>query len=131
MIYDLLRPDGPTLARPRSIDVRDVARSLVNALTAPPASQVGRKRILMTGEWFSGKQAVDHIAEVRPELKDRLSEAAKRPVENPVTKIDNTRAREVLQLTDVTPWKKTVMDAVDDLLKMEGELRQRGIVVPI
>jgi len=131
MIYDLLRPDGPIPLRPSYIDVRDVARGLVNALRSPPTSQVGRKRILMSGEWFSAQQAVEYIASVRPELKDRLSEAAKRPAFIPKSRIDNKRAAEVLGLTDITPWKVSVIDTVDDLLKMEENLKKRGIPLPI
>ena len=98
MLYDLLRQDGPLPKRPTYIDVRDVARSLVNALDAPPTSQVGRKRILMTGEWFSAYEAVGYLAEVRPELRERMSMEARRPAEKPVTRISNERAREVLRL---------------------------------
>lgn len=47
-IYRLLTPDGvfPTFAS--YIDVRDVARAHVAALTAKPESVVGRKRIVMS-----------------------------------------------------------------------------------
>lgn len=133
MLYDLLRPDGPLPKRPTYIDVRDVARSLVNALRAPPTSQVGRKRILMTGEWFSAYEAVGYLEEVRPELRERISREARRFAEKPVTKISNARAKEVLGLDDheVTPWRKSVIDAVDDLVKLEAELAARGIKVPI
>lgn len=131
MLYDLLCQDGPLPKRPTYIDVRDVARSLVNALDAPSTSQVGRKRILMTGEWFSAYEAVGYLSEVRPELRERMSKEAKRPTEKPVTKISNARAKEVLRLDEVTPWRKSVIDAVDDLVKLEAELAARGIKVPV
>jgi len=90
---------------------------MINALSAP--TNVGRKRILMSGEWFSWKDAVELVATERPQLKDRLSVGARSAGPAPaVTPIDNTRAEEVLGLK-FTPWKVTVIDAVDSLLELE------------
>ena len=66
----ILSPQGyppPTdLLIGRWIDVRDAARAAVLALTSPPQSAVGRKRILISGEWFSFGDAAEYIASVRP-----------------------------------------------------------------
>ena len=130
-IYDLIRRNGPPMLSPAIIDVRDAARALVLSLTAPPTSQVGRKRLLMGGEfWFGSKRAVDYIAQVRPQLKDRLSEAAKAsPEETTLNKVNSTRAREILGL-EFTDWKTSVVDAVDSLLTVEKEWVARGWVPP-
>jgi len=127
MIYNFIRPEGGIPPHPSHIDVRDVARGLVAALRSPPTSQVGRKRILMSGEWFSPKDAVDYIAEVRPELKGRLSEQAKAAGPVPKSTFNDGRAEEVLGL-EFSSWKKTVIDAVDDLLRLEKEWEAKGLV---
>ncbi|KAL4243870.1 NAD(P)-binding domain superfamily protein [Abortiporus biennis] len=123
MIYALIRPHGNIPIHPSWIDVRDVAQAAVNALTAPPASKVGRKRIPLSGEWFSFKDAAKYVAEVRPELKNRISEQAKKAPPVSESQIDNSRAREILRI-ELTPWKKTVIDAVDDLLELEKEWKR-------
>ncbi|KAI0786732.1 hypothetical protein C8Q75DRAFT_825778 [Abortiporus biennis] len=123
MIYALIRPHGNIPIHPSWSDVRDVAQAAVNALTAPPASKVGRKRIPLSGEWFSFKDAAKYVAEVRPELKNRISEQAKKAPPVSESQIDNSRAREILRI-ELTPWKKTVIDAVDDLLELEKEWKR-------
>lgn len=114
---------------PSTVDVRDVAEALVLSLTAPPSSKVGRKRILMSGEWFGSKKAVDYIAEVRPELKGRLSEAAKASAPDRESNVDVSRAKEVLGI-EFTDWRKTLIDAVDSLLALEEEWASQGWVPP-
>ncbi|KAF7793308.1 hypothetical protein EIP86_004420 [Pleurotus ostreatoroseus] len=117
-IYDLLRRDGPLIWWPCVIDVRDVARGLVLSLAAPPSAKVGRKRILMSGEWLVPREVAAYVAEQRPELKDRLSEAWKNDTQNPTNIVDNSRAIEVLGLR-FTDWRKTVLDAVDSVVATE------------
>ncbi|OBZ70868.1 hypothetical protein A0H81_09122 [Grifola frondosa] len=107
-IYALLRPDEPI---------------------PPFLLHRWRKRILMSGEWFSFKDAVEYIAEVRPELRDRLAVDARSAPATPQTSIDNTRAREVLGLKEMVPWRDTVLAAVDDLIKLEKEWASKGLTV--
>jgi len=105
-------------AMPLTVDVRDVAKAHVLALTAPPTSQVGRKRLLVAGEGFLWKDAVDHLRAVRPELRERLpdpSEAKK--LEASI--MDVSRTREVLGLDKYIDWRKTVEDSVDSFLCIE------------
>ncbi|KAI0786731.1 NAD-P-binding protein [Abortiporus biennis] len=125
MIYALIQPDGGLPIHPSWIDVRDVAQSLVKALKSPPESQVGRKRIILSGEWFSFKDAADYLVKVRPELKDRISEKAKAAPPVPESQIDTTRAREVLGVV-FTPWKKTVIDTIDGFIDLEKEWKKNG-----
>ncbi|OBZ68542.1 hypothetical protein A0H81_11537 [Grifola frondosa] len=124
VIYDLLRPDG-VLMFPFawSIDVRDVARGLVSALAS--RTDVGRKRILMTAEWYSWKDAAEWISAAHPELKGRLSKAARSAGPAPTTKIDNARAREVLGLVP-RPSKQTLLDAVDQYIALEKKWASKG-----
>lgn len=82
----------------------------------------------MSGDWFSPKEAVEHIAKVRPELKDRISLNAKNAGDEVGERnIDNTRMKEVLGI-EPRPWKETVIDAVDSLLGLEKEWRKKGLV---
>ncbi len=130
IVYDFLRPDGPPPPHGSWIDVRDVARATVLALKAPPTSEVGRKRFLMSGEeWLNAKDVVDYIAEVRPELKDRLSrEAQAAPSGSMKNLMDNSRVKEVLGLV-LTPWKTTIIEAVDDLIAIDKDWKSRGVAV--
>ncbi|KAK0486603.1 hypothetical protein IW261DRAFT_804616 [Armillaria novae-zelandiae] len=73
-IYALLRPDNVHFAvSPGAIDVRDAARAHLLALESPPTSAVGRKRSPLVSPYQSSyKDAIDIIAQERPELQDRL-----------------------------------------------------------
>lgn len=132
-IYLLLMPQGfppPTgFAVGRWIDVRDVARAVVLSLCAPPSSApgIGRKRIIVSGEWFSFADAVDYLAVVRPELKSRLSTKVKEYPPEGRTLADLTRAKEVLGLDNLKSWKETVLDSVDNLVKLEKEWASKGL----
>ncbi|OCH87048.1 NAD-P-binding protein [Obba rivulosa] len=126
-VYQLLQPNEGLPRGPRFTDVRDVARGCVNALTSPTTAEVGRKRILVTGEWFSFHEAVEYIAEVRPELRARLNKAAFSAGPAPRNWIDNTRAREVVGLREMTPWRKSLIAAVDSLIKLEKEWASKGL----
>ena len=119
-LYNLLRPAGPLQTAAGTIDVRDVARALVLSLHAPPTAKVGKKRFLLSGEWYGDRKAVDYLAEVRPELKPRLSEAAKTADPVPKSNIDTSRAEELLGIK-FTDWHKTVLEGVDNLLILEKE----------
>ncbi|TDL27089.1 NAD(P)-binding protein [Rickenella mellea] len=106
------------IPHPVTVDIRDVAKAHILALSAPSTNNVGRKRILISGPNFSYKQAVEHLAKVRPELRGRLGDPSD-VEEAPVPTIDQTRAIEVLGLTKYTGWETTVEDTADSLLAME------------
>ena len=104
---------------PLTVDVRDVAKAHVIALTSPPSSEVGRKRLIIAGRGFFWKEAVDHLRVVRSGLKDRLPDPSEAQFLDVVT-LDVSRAREVLGLTEYVDWKKTVEDCADSLLEIEA-----------
>ncbi|TDL23616.1 NAD(P)-binding protein [Rickenella mellea] len=103
---------------PLNVDVRDVAKAHLLALKAPPTSEVGRKRLLVGEQFFTWKDAVEHLKTVRLELKDRLPDTSEAQ-ELTIAKIDTKRAADVLGLTTYTDWKKTVEDTADNLLAIE------------
>ena len=129
LIRDLLRTDGPGFPDPSTIDVRDVARAAVLSLRGPPTSQVGRKRFLLSSPWFSSSEAVEYIAQIRPDLKDRLSEAAKHSGPVPESNFDTSRVKELLGF-EFTDWHKTISDAVESVLKLEADWKSKGWVPP-
>lgn len=127
MVYELLRPDGPASFNSRWVDPRDIAVAAVRSLRAPPTSEVGRKRfILSADEWVSPKDIVEYIAEVRPELKDRLSKAAWEAPPAVKNFLDTSRTKDVLQL-ESTPWKVAFLDAVDSMLAIEQDWKDKGL----
>ena len=79
-IYGLIAgaPDRPISgydpalrAPPLHVDVRDVARAHVLALKAPPSADEP-KRFIVSSSRFTWKEAIEFIAQARPELKERL-----------------------------------------------------------
>jgi nucleoside-diphosphate-sugar epimerase len=113
----------PSQVAPFSIDVRDVATAHVRALKVPATPEdVQKKRYLVLGGTFLNQDAVQLIAEKRPELKDRLPNLANAPpAPGTPTKTDCTRAKVDLGLTDYISWQQYVIDTVDDLVWAEKE----------
>ena len=101
------------------VDVRDVAAALVAGIKV-----IGNHRLLLTGEWFDLADAIKHIAVTRPELAPRLVKTGYTGQTRPI--IDNKKALEVLGIT-LTPWKKTIEDGIDGLLKLEKDWTEKGI----
>ena len=85
-----------------------------------------RNRFVFGGEWFRPAETVEYIATMRPELKDRLSEAWKTTDVVSENIIDNARAKEALGI-EITHWKKTLLDAVDSLVDLEREWKAKGL----
>lgn len=122
-IYNLILPDSTTKPTPIGyIDVRDVAACLIAGARTP-----GKNRILVSGEWFEYEDALEYIAEARPELKARLPTIPRAGITKGV--IDNARAKEVLGVPLTRPWKQSLLDAVDDVIKVEKEWVEKGVDV--
>lgn len=116
LIYNLLLPDSKSQTSPFGyVDVRDVAAALIAGIKTQ-----GKNRILISGEWFEHKDAVDYIASVRPELKDRLPTNLV-PTGQTKGVVDNSRAVEVLVIPRVRAWEESVVDAVDAILTVEKD----------
>jgi len=102
------------------VDVRDVAKAQVAGIRTP-----GHHRVLIgSSEWFDFKDAVHHLTSARSELKDRFAN----PISTgkTVPAVDNARVIELLGVS-LTPWRKTVEDAIDSLLKVEEEWKGAGV----
>lgn len=112
-----------------------MARAHVAALTSPSESEVGRKRLLIASPHnLNYKEAVQFIAEKRPELRDRLVNAEKAP-KFPLDRIplDLERVRAVTGVTvgSYVSWQDTILDTVDNLLKLEKSWGSKGFTVSI
>jgi nucleoside-diphosphate-sugar epimerase len=129
-VYGLIAgaPDGPVPGYdpaigvpPRHVDVRDVARAHVLALKVPPSDAL--KRFIVSSSTFTWKDAVELIAQARPELKGRLPIiTGKEPAVPPFATLDTSATADILGLKNYTKWQDTVLDTIDDLLRVEKEL---------
>jgi hypothetical protein len=121
-IYGMLKADG-AFPPARYIDVRDSARSLVLGLKTSP--EIKRKRVLVFPPSIDWKAAVEYIIEQRPELKGRIVDPAKAPPYDSYRITDNN-LQDILHFGEFIPWKKTVLDTVDAVLKVEKEWASNG-----
>lgn len=120
-IYKILKVDGEFPEHGGCTDVEDAARAHVLALTAPPTSEVGRKRILLSSEWYLYSDVAKFIAEKRPELKGRLLDGSKsKPGVLTGEVVDHSKAKSILGL-DERDWHETILDAVDAVLETEKQ----------
>ena len=104
-----------------SVDVRDVARAHVLALRLPPSETP--KRFILSTNTFTWTDAVGLLAEKRPQLKERLPiVTGKEPPVGPVATLDTSKTVSVLGMKNYVKWQDTVLDTVDDLLRVEKEL---------
>jgi nucleoside-diphosphate-sugar epimerase len=118
------RYDPVTGPPPLSVDVRDVARAHILALKLPPSSQ-SPKRFIMSTNTFTWKDAIELLAEKRPELKERLPViTGTEPPVGPFATLDTSKTESVLGMMNFVEWQDTVLDTVDDLLRVEEELKQ-------
>lgn len=130
-----MTPKGTFGQAPGYADVRDVARIHVEALNSPPESSVGRKRLIVASPYpVNYKQAIQRIAEARPELRDRLVEADSIP-EFAMDKlpVDLQRVADVtgVQIDSYQTWLDTVLDTVDGLLALEKDWISKGYKIDI
>ncbi|KAI0270053.1 NAD-P-binding protein [Gloeopeniophorella convolvens] len=109
---------------PFNVDVRDVARAHVRALQLPKAPPgAPPKRFLVSSSTFTWADAAAHLAEVRPALKDRLPVVTGAEPPLPVFATLDTRAtEEALGIKEYVKWQDTVVDTIDDMLRIEREL---------
>ncbi|KAH8976398.1 NAD-P-binding protein [Lactarius hatsudake] len=112
--------DPATRAPPLNVDVRDVARAHVLALKLPPSESL--RRFILSTSRFTWKDAVELLAEKRPELKERLPViTGNEPPVGPVATLDTSKTESVLGMRNYIKWQDTILATVDDLLRVEKE----------
>lgn len=108
-------------APPMNIDVRDVARAHVLALKVPPSDEP--KRFILSSSTFTWKDAIELIGKARPELKGRLPVVTGNEAPVPTfAALDTSASENILGLKNYVKWQDTVLDTVDDLLRVEKQL---------
>ncbi|KAJ3781907.1 hypothetical protein GGU10DRAFT_365238 [Lentinula aff. detonsa] len=132
-IYKLLNPNGAYPDYPLYIDVRDVAKAHIGALTSPPPSTAGRKRIHISSPHDTVfADIIKVLNEKRPELKDRLTKTT--PPEFPFKKLayDSKRVEEIcgLKPEDFVPVNDTFVESVDTLVALENQWKAAGYELP-
>ena len=114
--------DPATGLPPLNVDARDVARAHVLALKVPPSPDAP-KRFIVSPNTFTWKEAVEFLAQARPELKGRLPViTGKEPPVAPGAILDTSASERILGLKNYVKWQDTILDTVDDLLRVEREL---------
>ncbi|KAJ7641892.1 hypothetical protein FB45DRAFT_901283 [Roridomyces roridus] len=130
MLYKLLFEDGVFPSQTIYIDVRDVAAAHIGALSSPPTTQVGRKRIILSSPTgWPLKKTLDFIGEQRPALKGRLTkEPLPAPHPSDVLPFDLKRVEEVvgMEKADFHTTEQTILDSVDALVAVEDVWRKTG-----
>lgn len=133
-MFNLIAPHGAFHWNNFQVDIRDIARAHVLALESPATRLVGRKRLAFASPHSaSWGQAVEYIAEKRPELRGRLitgTPPSRIPDRLP---LDFKRIEEVLgmKISDFHSWEQTVLDAIDSLVQLEKIWTDRGHSVEI
>ena len=114
--------DPATDLPPANVDVRDVARAHVLALKVP-LSEDAPKRFIVSPHSFTWKEAVELLAQARPELKERLPVVTgKEPAVPPFARLDTSATETILGLKSYVKWQDTVLDTIDDMVRVEKEL---------
>ncbi|KAJ3814482.1 hypothetical protein F5876DRAFT_86417 [Lentinula aff. lateritia] len=102
----------PTFPHGHLVDVRDIARAHVAALSVPPIP--GRKkRFIISNTTFKWKDVADLIRRERPELAHRLPKEDIVPPRQSDAPLDTSFAAKVLGLKEYIPWEETVLAGVD------------------
>ncbi|WFD44779.1 hypothetical protein MPSI1_003450 [Malassezia psittaci] len=108
----------PTLL-PQTVDVRDVAKAQVNAMSIDEAKG---KRFVLCGYYIDLQLVVDYLREQFPEHCDTIpvGNPGVRNQPGPIAKLDVSQAEKILNMT-WTPWKQTYSDLVSQLWRMNGK----------
>ncbi|KAJ4481272.1 hypothetical protein J3R30DRAFT_3700970 [Lentinula aciculospora] len=110
----------PTFPHGHLVDVRDIARAHIAALSAPPIP--GRdKRLIISNTIFKWKDVSDLIRRERPDLAFRLPKEDIIPPRQSDAPLDTSFASEVLGLTEFIHWEETALAAIDVQIAWEKQ----------
>ncbi|KAI0172965.1 ketoreductase [Hypoxylon sp. FL1284] len=108
---DGLQPTAPVVT---FVDVRDVARAHLRAMTVPEA---GGNRFYIVGGHFSNKRIADVIRDSFPDLAPLLPKDVEDDLPADVFGFDTTKSRTILGL-EYTSFEKSVKDTVQSILDL-------------
>ncbi|KAL0575551.1 hypothetical protein V5O48_006425 [Marasmius crinis-equi] len=130
IFWNFIDPDGQFFISPVYVDVRDLAKAHVRAMThAPPTSEVGRKRVIISSpHGVDYGRTIELLREKRPELKERLTRR-----EPPVFGYDRLEVEFDwiekalgMKKEDFFTWEETLLDGVDQCLAFEEQWKASG-----
>nr|GAT49312.1 predicted protein [Mycena chlorophos] len=131
-IYQLLRADNKNYPYvPGAIDVRDVARIHIAALTAPTPNGKRIRRVVTVSPYDSSfREVIKYIHDERPELRGRLADPESVPKWEAyrVHGVDFTVLERDFGFSKFTTWKESVLDAVDRFIEVEESWNAKGLV---
>nr|GAT49322.1 predicted protein [Mycena chlorophos] len=134
-IYQLLRADNKNYPYVRgAIDVRDVARIHIAALTAPTPNGKRIRRVVTVSPYDSSfQEAIKYIYDERPELRGRLADPESAPKWEAyrVHGVDFDVLERDFGFSKFITWKETVLDAVDRFLEVEESWKAKGYVFEV
>ncbi|THU82068.1 NAD(P)-binding protein [Dendrothele bispora CBS 962.96] len=108
----------PNIPFGHMVDVRDIARAHLAALSASPVP--GRnKRLIVAYGTFTWKALADLIRKERPEVADRVPREDAPIVPQGAAPLDTSFAKEILGMDQYIGWEETMLAAVDVLLEFE------------
>ena len=117
----------------RYLDVRDIARIHVAALTSAPEASVGRKRLVVSSPYHNDYKSIIELIEAkRPEIANRVIDPNKAPKYSPMI-TDLKRVEEVtgIKTDSYISLEDTYLDTVDSLLVQENIWRAKGFDISI
>ncbi|KAF7303873.1 Epimerase domain-containing protein [Mycena indigotica] len=135
-IYQLLRPDNTNYHyTPGTIDVRDVARIHIAALSAPTPNGTRPRRVpLVYPQQTDFRDAIKFIYDERPELRARLANPDSVPRWPTYTReVDAASLEEFFgfPISRFKTWRETIIDGVDRFIEIEEYWKSKGFAVEV
>jgi nucleoside-diphosphate-sugar epimerase len=129
-VYSLLTggPDGPNTYAPipigHMVDVRDVAKAHVQALSASRMAGTN-KRLLICSGTFKWKATADLIRTARPELASRLPAESEQAVMQTNAPMDVSLAAKVIGMSEdgYIRWEETMLASIDAVVAWEKTVK--------
>lgn len=124
-IYMLLNggPEGPNTYPPifvgHTVDVRDVAKAHILALSADPLPKKQQKRFILSEGVHKWPEVADMVRERRPELAPRMPGKDAIPPTQTEAPLDTSLAQKLLGF-EYRQWEEMFLTGIDECLKWEA-----------
>ena len=129
-VYSLLTggPEGPNTYPPinlgHMVDVRDIAKAHVQALSASPVPGID-KRLLICSGTFKWEAIADLIRTARPELASRLPAKSEQAVMQTNAPSDVSLAAKTIGMSEdgYIRWEETILASIDAVVAWEKTVK--------
>ncbi|KAK1222035.1 hypothetical protein PQX77_015134 [Marasmius sp. AFHP31] len=130
VFWNFIDPEGYFFFEPEYIDVRDLAKAHVWAMTqARLTSEVGRKRLIVASpHGVDYGRSVELLREERPQLRGRLIKRKPPVFEHDRLSIEFDWVEKVLRMRkeDFYTWEETLLDGIDNYVELEKQWTASG-----